>query len=72
MVRWRRKGHGEEDPRRILGIPGKRLVRTALSLGYPDRNPPRGRSALPQGRKPMAELLREELYGHHPDTDDTR
>ena len=56
-------GVGREEAKRILGVPGERLVRTALSLGHPDRDPPRGRSALPQGRKPMAELLHEELYG---------
>ena len=56
-------GGGREEAKRILGVPGERLVRTALSLGYPDRDPPRGGSALPRGRKPMAELLHEELYG---------
>ena len=56
-------GGGREEAKRILGVPGGRLVRTALSLGYPDRDPPSGRSALPPGRKPMAGLLHEELYG---------
>ena len=56
-------GGGRAEAKRILGVPGERLVRTALSLGYPDHDPPRGRSALPRGRKPMAELLHEELYG---------
>ncbi len=49
--------------KRILGIPEERLVRTALSLGHPARNPPRGKSALPRGRKPQADLVHEEHYG---------
>lgn len=56
-------GGGREETKRILGVPGERLVRTVLSLGHPDRDPPRGISALPPGRKPMAELLHEERYG---------
>ena len=56
-------GGGKAEAKRILGVPGGRLVRTALSLGYPDPDPPRGRSALARGRKPMTELLHEELYG---------
>jgi nitroreductase len=56
-------GDGRTAAKRILGIPDERLVRTALSLGHPARNPPRGKSALPQGRKPLAELVYEERYG---------
>ncbi len=48
----------------ILKIPDERLVRTALSLGHPAHDPPRGKSALPQGRKPLAEVVHEEHYGH--------
>ena len=57
-------GDGRRVAKRILGIPDERLVRTALSLGHPARNPPRGRSALSQGRKPLADLVHEEHYGH--------
>lgn len=49
--------------KRILRIPDERLVRTALSLGYPAQKPSRGKSALPQGRKPLADLVYEEHYG---------
>ncbi len=56
-------GEGRGAAKRILGIPDKRLVRTALSLGRPAQNPPRGRSALPRGRKPLADLVHEEHYG---------
>ena len=67
-------GGGRAEAKRILGVPSERLVRTALSLGYPDLDPPRGRSALPQGRKPITELLHEELYGRRrrPDFDRSR
>ncbi len=59
-------GDGRGATKRILGIPDERLVRTALSLGHPARNPPRGRAALPRGRKPLADLLHEEHYGSAP------
>jgi nitroreductase len=62
-------GEGRGAAKRILGIPDERVVRTALSLGYPAQNPPRGKSALPRGRKPLADLVYEEHYGNKPDLD---
>jgi nitroreductase len=57
-------GSGGDAAREILGVPEGRVVRTAISLGYPDEDPPlRGRSVLPQGRKPLAEIVHEERYG---------
>lgn len=56
-------GEGRGAAKRILGIPDERLVRTALSLGYPAQNPPQGRGKLLQGRKPLADLVYEEHYG---------
>jgi nitroreductase len=57
-------GGGRAAAKEILGIPSERMVRTAISLGYPDEDPPlRGRSVLPQGRKPLAEIVHEERYG---------
>ncbi len=57
---------GRAAAREILGIPPERAVRTVISLGYPDEDPPlRGRSALPQGRKPLAAFVHEERYGWH-------
>ena len=64
-------GEGRDEAKRILGVPSGRLVRTALSLGYPDRDPPRGRSALTHGRKPMTEMLHEDLYGQRKDANGT-
>ena len=56
-------GDGRAAAKRILGIPDERLVRTVLSLGHPAQNLPRGKSKLPQGRKPLADLVYEEHYG---------
>jgi nitroreductase len=56
-------GDGRGAAKSILGIPDERLVRTAISLGRPAQNAPRGRSRLPQRRKPLANLVHEEHYG---------
>ena len=57
-------GEGRAAAKEILGIPSERMVRTVISLGYPDKDPPlRGRSMLPQGRKPTIEIVHEERYG---------
>ena len=47
---------GRDEAKRILGVPGKRVVRTAVSMGYPAHPPRRGR------RKPISELVHEEHY----------
>lgn len=60
-------GSGREAAKRILGIPSERLVRTALSLGYPKRAPLRGRPTLRQGRKPLTDLVHVERYGRRPE-----
>jgi nitroreductase len=56
-------GEGRGAVKRILRIPAERLVRTVLSLGHPAQNPPRGKSTLLQGRKPLSDLVYEEHYG---------
>ncbi len=56
---------GIKDLKALLGIPEERLVRTALSLGYPDDTAaPRPSRAQP-GRKPLSELVHWERYGQH-------
>lgn len=65
-------GEGRRAAKRILGIPDERLVTTALSLGHPLQNPPCGKSALPQGRKPLADIVYEEHYGDDSDLDRPR
>ncbi len=47
---------GRKDAKRILGVPPKPVVRTAISLGYPASAPRRGR------RKSISKLVHEERY----------
>jgi nitroreductase len=47
---------GRKDAKRILGVPPKPVVRTAISLGYPASAPRRGK------RKPRSKLVHEERY----------
>jgi nitroreductase len=54
-------GSGREDAREILGVPEGRVVRTAISLGYPDEGVRRRRAG--QARKPISEIAHEERYG---------
>ena len=54
---------GQTTTRELLGIPEGRMVRTAISLGYPQEPPLRGRPTLGQGRKPLSEIVHEERYG---------
>lgn len=56
-------GGGPAAAKDILGIPAGRLVRTAISLGYPDLAAQRARSKPAQARKPLTELVYEERYG---------
>ena len=53
-------GSGREAAREILGIPEGKLVRTAISLGYPDEDARRSRSG--RGRKPLDEIIHYERY----------
>ena len=55
-------GNGATEAKRILGIPQHHLVRTALSLGYPDEEAQRARPKPPQARKPLSELVHTEHF----------
>ena len=57
-------GGGRESARVLLGIPAGRVVRTAISLGYPDEQARRPRPG--QARKPLSEIVSEERYGSRP------
>ena len=57
------KGRGVAEAKRMLGIPEQRLVRTAISLGYPDEEARRNRPKPAQARKPLSEIVHEEHYG---------
>jgi len=56
-------GSGPAAAKDILGIPAERLVRTVLSLGYPDQEAQRVRPKPLQARKPLTELVHNEHYG---------
>jgi nitroreductase len=54
-------GGGREAAKEILGVPEGRMVRTTISLGYPDEEARRRR--VGQARKPLSEIVHEERYG---------
>ena len=56
------RGQGRTDAKTLLGIPQERLVRTTLSLGYPDEEARRARPKNPNARKPVTELVHFERY----------
>ena len=47
---------GRDEAKRLLGVPAKPVVRTAIALGYPASSARRG------ARKPINELVHEERY----------
>ena len=55
-------GDGREAAREALGVPEGRMVRTAISLGYPDEEA-RRRRRPGEPRKPLSEIVHEERYG---------
>jgi len=64
-VGWFR-GPGRAAVKQLLRIPPERLVRTAISLGYPDTGarparPPR--SLRSPARKPLSEMVHQDVYG---------
>jgi nitroreductase len=63
-IGWFRRS-GMANARAILGIPQERLVRTAISLGYPDEEAQRARPKPAQARKPLSDLVYDERYGLH-------
>lgn len=48
--------------KQLLGIPENRLVRTEISIGYPDEAAQRARQKPAQARKPLSEIVHEEQY----------
>ncbi|HEY4845310.1 MAG TPA: nitroreductase family protein [Candidatus Dormibacteraeota bacterium] len=47
---------GRDKVKQLLSVPGKQIIRTAISLGYPAHAPRRGQ------RKPVNELVHEERF----------
>jgi nitroreductase len=60
-IGWFKRG-GMTDAKTILGIPQERLVRTAISLGYPDEEARRARPKRAQARKPLSDMVHDERY----------
>jgi len=63
-IGWFRR-NGMTDAKAALGIPQERLVRTAISMGYPDEEARRARPRHAQARKPLADSMHDERYGLH-------
>jgi nitroreductase len=55
-------GSGRDAARELLGIPKEKVVRTAISLGYPDEGASRSRAGRGQARKPLGEIVHQERY----------
>ena len=53
---------GAEAVRTALGIPDGKIVRTVISLGYPDEEARRARPRSGPARKPLAAIVHEERY----------
>ena len=60
-IGWYR-GQGRTDAKTLLSIPQERLVRTIISLGYPDEEARRARPKNPNARKPLQEFVHFERY----------
>lgn len=60
-IGWLR-GQGRTEAKTLLGIPQERLVRTIISLGYPDEAARQARPKNPHARKPLPELVHFEHY----------
>jgi nitroreductase len=55
-------GPGRDAARELLRIPKEKVVRTAISLGYPDEEARRSRAVRGQARKPLGEIVHTESY----------
>ncbi len=56
------KGSGVKQAKELLGIPEQRLVRTAISFGYPDEEARKARPKHAQARKSLSEIVHFERY----------
>ena len=63
-IGWFRRS-GMTDAKAILGIPQERLVRTVISLGYPDEEARSARPKPAQARKSLSNIVHDERYGLH-------
>lgn len=56
-------GPGRDAARELLGVPEQKVVRTAISLGYPGEGDLRSRAGRGQARKTLGEIVHHERYG---------
>jgi nitroreductase len=56
-------GSGRDAARELLGVPQEKVVRTAISLGYPDAGTRRPRAGYGPARKSLDEIVHQERYG---------
>ena len=56
------RGQGYTEVKKLLGIPQERLVRTAISLGYPDEAARQARPKRTDARKSLQEIVHYERY----------
>ena len=56
-------GEGRPAAKEILGIPPERVVRTVISLGYPDEEVRRSGPRAGRARKLLFQIVHEERYG---------
>jgi nitroreductase len=55
-------GPGRDAARELLRIPKEKVVRTAISLGYPDEGARRSRAGRGRARKSLGEIVHTESY----------
>jgi nitroreductase len=55
-------GSGRETARTLVGAPDTHIVRTVLSIGYPDEAAHRARSKPAEVRKPIASFVHRERF----------
>ena len=53
---------GTEEAKRMLGIPSERLLRTIMSIGFPDAEGHRQRTRPAQPRKPLSDIVHQEKF----------
>jgi nitroreductase len=60
-IGWFRDSASDEA-KRLLGVPAPRLLRTIVSIGFPDVEGYRQRTRPPQPRKPLDEMVHHERW----------
>ncbi len=60
-IGWLRAA-GQDEAKALLGIPAERLVRTIISVGFPDLAARRARPKNPDARKPASDFIHRERY----------